>query len=265
MNTPNTNSEKLNEEILKDPAVRRALEKAARKKEKAARKKEVQTVGNGADPATGERILVKAETTDQMSPRERKKIEQAAAAEAQAIIRAENKLVKRTFLDVTDVRSTVRNLNMAGYGHFLLKDGSHMEILRTRGRSLTYALDDEIEICEGLFMELIRRCTVDFKLIALNTPLNTKPYQEELEMYIRQTDNPAYQEMLQENIEQFQAMDAQTIQRQLFVMLFAPDIEGLMKTKRYFNMSPIPVIEMTLEQQERTLEKIYNLPRIIDI
>ena len=262
----NLNPEKMHEELLQDPAVRKALEKAARKREKAAQKKgAVQTAGNGIDEKTGERILVKAETTDQMTSRERRKVEKAAAAEAQAILRAENKLVKRTFLDVTEVRSTVRNLNMPGYGHFLLQDGSHMEILRTRGRSLTYALDNEIEICEGLFMELIRRCTVDFKLLALNTPLNTKPYQEELEMYMRKTDNPAYQEMLEENIEQFQAMDAQTIQRQLFVMLFAPDMDTLLKSKRHFRMSPIPVLEMTLEQQEHTLEKIYNLPRVIDI
>ena len=50
----NMNPEKMHEELLQDPAVRKALEKAARKQEKAAQKKgAVQTTGNGIDEKTG--------------------------------------------------------------------------------------------------------------------------------------------------------------------------------------------------------------------
>lgn len=244
------------EDVLQDPAVRKALAKAARK---SSHKRRGERQKPETDPSTGEKIVVRAGDAG-MAPRQLRKAEKRALRAAKAVRQAEDKLVQRTFYDLTELRFVVRNLQAPGYGHFQLADNSHMEILGTRGRNLLNAMDSEIEITQGLFMEFIRRCTQDIKLIGVNTPLNTKHYQQELQELMRGTDNPAYLEMLQENIEQFQQMDQQTIQRQLFIAVYGKTAEELVKVKRSLFASPIHVYEMTLNEQQQVLKKENNLP-----
>ena len=255
------------EELLKDPAVRKAVEKAHKKQEREARRnKENEALKKETiDPETGEKVILQLDSQEGLSPRQQKKAARKAEQMAQSIAHKEDRLVQRTFVDVVDIRLVVRDVHNPGYGLFQLKDGSYMEILHIRGKSLQNSLDSDIVITESLFMEFLRRCTFDLKFIALNAPLNTRAYQQELVEYLRSTENPAYREMLEEVIDQYQHMDMQTIKRQLFLCIYAKTLDDIQKVKALLSVSPIPVYEMPIEQQELVLKKQNNLLSSIDI
>lgn len=255
------------EDLLKDPAVRKAMEKAHKKQEREAkRRKENEALQKETiDPETGEKVVLQISEKEGLTPRQQKKADKKAEQMALALAHQEDRLVQRTFVDVVDIRLVVRDRRSPGYGLFQLKDGSYMEILHIRGKSLQNSLDSDIEITESLYMEFLRRCTFDIKFIALNAPLNTRAYQQELQEYQRNTDNPAYREMLQEIIEQYQRMDMQTIKRQLFLCIYAKTLDEIQKVKSYLAASPIPVYEMPIAQQELVLKKQNNLLSAIDI
>ena len=71
--------------------------------------------------------------------------------------------------------------------------------------------------------------------------------------------------MLEEVIDQYQHMDMQTIKRQLFLCIYAKTLDYIQKVKALLSVSPIPVYEMPIEQQELVLKKQNNLLSSIDI
>ncbi|MCH3972386.1 MAG: hypothetical protein LKE53_06460 [Oscillospiraceae bacterium] len=254
--------------ILSDPAAKKALEKMVLKqKRKAARRRKVSShkkesvfsVNSNTDSTTEERVIVSADIPADVSPRKAASLKRKAAKLAHQQERKESRLVQKTYFDETEIRSVVRNQSKPGFGHFLLSDGSRMEVIAPRGSCLYNCGESEIGMTENQFMQCLRDCDVqDIKIVGINTPMNTKFYQDELQYYLQNTDNTEYKALLQECIDQLTMLDEAHYDRKIYIEIYARSVESLQKAKAIFHARPVSAYDLMIDQQTSILHKLNN-------
>lgn len=271
---------------LQDPAVRKAIKKAQKKQaalqakaKLEAEKKECiaqEQQARATAPLQIKNEKLQKEQDDDLlmfSPSKQKAIrkarEQAAAKEkreygkqVEKLAEEENKKIFHTTFDAYPVRFYHFTKNG---GYYELADKSYMDILQIHGRSYYTATEGDLERMIANATHLQRMYKESYKIYWMNFPTNTKPHRDYLERVIERTTNPEYADRLKRKIEQYEALEKNSLDQQFFFCLFAEHAERLAALKNLLAVSPIQTEEISYQKKKLVLRKLNNMSEIVKI
>ena len=86
-----------------------------------------------------------------------------------------------------------------------------------------------------------------------------------MERVIERSTNPAYADRLKRKIEQYEALEKNSLDQQFFFCLFAEHADRLAALKNLLSVSPIQTEEISYQKKKLVLHKLNNMSEIVKI
>lgn len=121
----------------------------------------------------------------------------------------------RSFKDALDI------VGMNDKGHFLLRNGEQMEMMKIRSKDLNALSDDENEYLMLKWAKIHKLHSQDIKIIFMNYPCNTTIQQEFLQRKIQTTNNEVYKKTLNKYLDELIFLQEKDTTRNFYLLIFA--------------------------------------------
>lgn len=118
-------------------------------------------------------------------------------------------------------------VGMSPEGHFLLRNGELMELIRIRSKDIDSLSEDEQEYLTLKWTKIYKLHAPDIKIVCMNYPCNTSIQQEFLTKKIQGTNNEIYKDTLNTYLDELIWLQKNDTELNFFLMLFSPTEDEL--------------------------------------
>lgn len=165
-------------------------------------------------------------------------------------------------------RLTVDLLGIREYtgDHFVMRDGSIMDVFQLLGRSLLTADEGDIQQQIRQNARYYRLQQKDIKIVTLNYPTNTQPQQAHLQRRLERTTDPVCRELIEDEIAALQYLETYRTEIVNFLFLYADD-EADYAAQRQILTASSGFTVVTLDKQAKItlLRKLCNMNTSIKV
>lgn len=144
---------------------------------------------------------------------------------------------------------------------FVTKQG-FLNLYQVKTRDVSNLSEYETMLYIYNFIHFLRNYIDDFKIIAMNFPVNTVKQQEYLNKKLEETDNPKYIGFLEEKLNELKFLETHRNNKEFFLMVFMKnevDKENLLNKLNHMQNVSITLKNINLEKKMKILFKLNNM------
>lgn len=125
------------------------------------------------------------------------------------------------------IKNQIEIAGMNDKGHFILKDGEQMEMMKIRSKDLNSLSEDEREYLTLKWTKIYKLHSQDIKIIFMNYPCNTTIQQEFLQRKIQNTNNEVYKKTLHTYLDELVWLQENDTTRNFYLLIFATSADEM--------------------------------------
>lgn len=146
--------------------------------------------------------------------------------------------------------------------HFLMADGSHMDIYRIYSHDLDSIDTNDRDYMLMLWTRFYQAYGDDIKIISLNYPTDTSKQQDYFEYLIEKNHNPYYAPFLEEKYEKLRQIAKTRVDRFYYMMTFSKDLDRYRENwniiDRRLTVNALVEQDLPFEEKVRVLSVLGN-------
>lgn len=170
-------------------------------------------------------------------------------------IKSKKSKVKSSFAEIAPI------IDITSNDFFEMRGGEFLEIIQIETKDIyslnTNDLNNDITNLNYFYTAY----THDIKIVPLNVPLNLEEQKDNIHKLIKKNKNPAYSEILNARLEEFELLEQNRTNREYFIFLYADDEKKLLERIQHaallLNRSN-PVIKLSIQKKQNILHQMFN-------